>query len=453
MRSFIMDPNRRRSEIHPSSAPGGVREKIRSSVLPRQSSWSPGIWKPSFVKMGNKIPGGRIRKEMFPPLPPPPPPSWNKDAIPIPYDTSSLISWSSTWSDGSYSTSTGNQEPEDEVYVSTSCSTIYLGTFSRSASTCLPRPLHVNHPLPVKLRSVYWEDPKNEAQELSVFLQPEGGEESTEESSGPDHHYESLYEVIRPDGDPEDEDTEDSFESDDSDDDGTRTGEYEVNQVSGGAKNPYGMGEKIKQRLRRNWSMTKSDIRQGFNRIRKKTNPGPLLEDDNGVAPAPPPGSHIREDSGGGHSDSGFSSVENGVLPPPPPQPSSPLPPPFPSSSPPPPPSSSPPPPPPPSSSPPPLNDVWRWEGGFGEESYVSSHFADEPLYQFYTATVLEILNYRDFTDVWFPNDFGVFANYRAICRIILVKFGHIIRGVFYIGECTKGEACVNSNLNSLPLF
>jgi hypothetical protein len=47
------------------------------------------------------------------------------------------------------------------------------------------------------------------------------------------------------------------------------------------------------------------------------------------------------------------------------------------------------------------------------EELYISSHFADEPLYQFYTAAIIEVTSLKKTTPITVC-DTNAFANFRG---------------------------------------
>ncbi|CAG0879001.1 unnamed protein product [Cyprideis torosa] len=116
---------------------------------------------------------------------------------------------------------------------------------------------------------------------LSCFsAHADGGGSNT--STDDDHHYESLYDVIsppssenvgRPSGSP-----------------GRHASPAKSNPATPKPKLSESANEKIRK-LRRNWSLTKSDIRQGLSRMRKRQQGGTTPVDDSVTAvPAPATG-------------------------------------------------------------------------------------------------------------------------------------------------------------------
>nr|XP_053644134.1 uncharacterized protein LOC128696802 isoform X2 [Cherax quadricarinatus] len=160
-----------------------------------------------------------------------------------------------------------------------------------------------------KIRSIFYDADDNESQEMSLYV--EGGE--SEEEDPTTGHYEAIYEVITPAQDerfhrPDDNDFDDSFDSDDSDDaycrlrpqfpddssqisrDHTESLSSEVSgcdkqqelsslqqQQQQQQQQQHGITKIAEaanlgmRRLRRNWSLTKNEVKTGLSRIKKKS--------------------------------------------------------------------------------------------------------------------------------------------------------------------------------------
>ncbi|KAK7068257.1 Rho guanine nucleotide exchange factor 26 [Halocaridina rubra] len=218
------------------------------------------------------------------------------------------------------------------VYV-TSSSTIVIGQAEPNTYDTAYSPGYYNSSLlsgastnsslyyeSAKIRSIFYEGDYNEDQEISLFV--EGGESDDEDNAT--GHYEAIYEVISPAEDEEEEegpehhehihrhpcdeqDYDDSFDSDDSDeaysrlrpqfpDDGSQTSRDHTESLSSEVstsdkcqvQSPLQQQQQQQQqqlginkiaeaanlgmrRLRRNWSLTKNEVRTGLNRIKKKS--------------------------------------------------------------------------------------------------------------------------------------------------------------------------------------
>ncbi|XP_069177972.1 serine-rich adhesin for platelets isoform X2 [Procambarus clarkii] len=207
-----------------------------------------------------------------------------------------------------------------EVYVSSS-STIVLGQSEPNQYDTAYAPGYYNASLlsgastssslyyeSAKIRSIFYDGDENESQEISLYV--EGGD--SEEEDPTTGHYEAIYEVISPAQEDcfnrADDNDFDSFDSDNSDDDYCRlrpqfSDEHSQisrdqlesinSEVSASDKDqqqsPLQQQQQQQQqqqhgitkiaeaanlgmrRLRRNWSLTKNEVRTGLSRIKKKS--------------------------------------------------------------------------------------------------------------------------------------------------------------------------------------
>ncbi|XP_071514753.1 uncharacterized protein Exn isoform X2 [Panulirus ornatus] len=205
------------------------------------------------------------------------------------------------------------EEDLQEVYV-TSSSTIVLGHSEPNLYDTAYAPGYYNASLlsnastsssayyeSAKIRSIFYDGEENESQEISVYV--EGGDSEEEDTAT--GHYEAIYEVIHPAEDEcfhrtDDNDFDDSFDSDDSDDANCRLrpqfpddGSQISRDHSESLNSEASVSDKQQQqspqqqqhgitkiaeaanlgmrRLRRNWSLTKNEVRTGLSRIKKKS--------------------------------------------------------------------------------------------------------------------------------------------------------------------------------------